>query len=440
MVIFSPWKQATATRPYLLNKATSLTKGAVFAVSGQSLTELTSGVNPVLSGVTQRGAVGGHLSWNFPNTSIGNSDMNFGVFGASTADLGNAPATWAFFGTFKVGNQGFCMAHTGGASGTNGWFVGGDISGGIQLLLKRSTTNLSKRSSAYLAPASWRDTPHAIVVTYDGTNNHSGVHMYIDGYETTYDFANNGVGTYVSPVAENLWLGRGRFLDINSGVTSSTLAIAFAANRVWSQAEAKAFANDPYQIFVKAPAMGLSFGGIRPGPMEAEGSATLSGSASLFGMDLQAIGSATFGGSAELVQGLSGTGSATFGGSAYLRRVGSVGDFDYVPCDCATAGGTAPEVVNVSPAPGTTLQPYDQVQFDVIDVDTLFRRIIVYASYPNGVVEIVHTGDNYCPVFINSIREAINSGYRYRLNRNRAWPDDSITITIAAINTIGQEA
>lgn len=120
----------------------------------------------------------------------------------------------------------------------------------------------------------------------------------------------------------------------------------------------------------------------------------------------------------------------------------NVGDFDYVPCaECAgVGGGSSPTVSNVTPAVGTDLRAFSVIEFDVTDVDSAFRRIIIYIAYPNtGEVEAVYTGDEFCPYYINSSRINIANGYHFKITRSKAWPDKNIKMTIDAIDVTGLE-
>jgi hypothetical protein len=101
---------------------------------------------------------------------------------------------------------------------------------------------------------------------------------------------------------------------------------------------------------------------------------------------------------------------------------------------------TPPVVGAVSPAPGTAISPTQPVTFQVTDDSGVFRRIVVNATYPTGVVECVHDGDGFRGFYsLNSTRVAITQGFAYSLLRAGGWPG-SPTITVFAIDAAGNEA
>lgn len=100
---------------------------------------------------------------------------------------------------------------------------------------------------------------------------------------------------------------------------------------------------------------------------------------------------------------------------------------------------TAPVVSNVSPTAGTELARTDPVFFDVTDDSATFRRILVTASFEDGVAEVVHDGDSFAARYAaTSTRTPIASGYRYRVRRTGGWPYGP-TIRAYAIDTSGNE-
>lgn len=101
---------------------------------------------------------------------------------------------------------------------------------------------------------------------------------------------------------------------------------------------------------------------------------------------------------------------------------------------------TPPVVANISPAPGTTLQPGDLISFDVTDDSGAFRRILVAAAF--GALptrELVHDGDTFAPLYAaGSSRTAVEGGFRFVLRRAGGWPA-APTLTPFAIDTRGAE-
>jgi hypothetical protein len=98
-----------------------------------------------------------------------------------------------------------------------------------------------------------------------------------------------------------------------------------------------------------------------------------------------------------------------------------------------------PVVSNVSPAAGTALARTDAVFFDVTDDSGVFRRIIVTATFTDGVAEVVHDGDGFAARYgSTSTRTPITNGFRYRVRRTGGWPYGP-TIRAYAIDPAGNE-
>jgi hypothetical protein len=100
----------------------------------------------------------------------------------------------------------------------------------------------------------------------------------------------------------------------------------------------------------------------------------------------------------------------------------------------------APEVSNVSPAPGVAITAQTPVGFDVTDNRGAFRRVLVAALFPaTGVTELVHDGDTFLgPYAPRSTRNPIAGGFRLSVLRDGGWPS-SPTLRIFAFDTTGNE-
>lgn len=100
-----------------------------------------------------------------------------------------------------------------------------------------------------------------------------------------------------------------------------------------------------------------------------------------------------------------------------------------------------PVVANVSPAPGTPLDPMQPVTFDVTDDTGLFRRILVTVRYAaTGQTEVVHDGDGFLGFYqLACTRDPITDGYHYSVLRDGGWPS-SPTMRVFAFDRGGNEA
>jgi len=101
---------------------------------------------------------------------------------------------------------------------------------------------------------------------------------------------------------------------------------------------------------------------------------------------------------------------------------------------------TPPVVSNFSPLPGEVLDPLDPIQFDVTDNRSLFTRILVTMTMPDGVEELVHDGNEFNAYYAaHSIRIVIAGGFRYTVRRTMGWPG-APTVRVFAIDSAGNEA
>jgi hypothetical protein len=84
----------------------------------------------------------------------------------------------------------------------------------------------------------------------------------------------------------------------------------------------------------------------------------------------------------------------------------------------------APYVANISPADGATLEPSDQITFDVV-VPNGVRRVLLGVAYPNDLgvpSELVNAGSaDFEPCYTTSTRTSITDGYRFTLRRSPGW-------------------
>lgn len=103
---------------------------------------------------------------------------------------------------------------------------------------------------------------------------------------------------------------------------------------------------------------------------------------------------------------------------------------------------TAPQISNITPAPGSAIAPNQILGFDVTDNLNAFRRIVVTALYPTGLHEIVHNGDAFTANYsAGSSRSNLAGGFHYNVIRTGGWiVGSNPTFLVYAIDTDGNEA
>jgi hypothetical protein len=96
----------------------------------------------------------------------------------------------------------------------------------------------------------------------------------------------------------------------------------------------------------------------------------------------------------------------------------------------------APEVTNVTPAPGVPINPTDEVRFDVVDDSGEFAALLITVDQ-RGVGEVVHDGERFVGYYgALSTRELVANGYRYRVRRSGGWTATPI-FRIYAVDSVG---
>lgn len=106
----------------------------------------------------------------------------------------------------------------------------------------------------------------------------------------------------------------------------------------------------------------------------------------------------------------------------------------------ASSDSVAPVVGNYDPAPNTAIAATASVSFDVTDDSEEFANIIITASFPSGVWEVVHAGGHFSPRYTaGSSRAPITSGFRYTCRRAGGWPS-APTIIVYALDAAGNES
>jgi len=117
---------------------------------------------------------------------------------------------------------------------------------------------------------------------------------------------------------------------------------------------------------------------------------------------------------------------------------------DGVPLDItdANVGGSSPVppvISNISPAPGG-IGKFTPITFDVTDEQNAFTRILLVASFPSGIREVVYDGAGFGPQYTNGYNTttSITNGYTFQILRNGGWAENP-TITPFVIDQTGAE-
>jgi hypothetical protein len=245
LTAFSPWTGGAASVDYWLpmRKHADLQRGLIFAYA-PGIANPFDRVGGNLGVITNVAKVNIRrtLGMRFAGGADLNSVVNFGTQ-ASTANLANGPATWAFYCATTDLTR-LCLACHEDNNVAGGWQVGTNQNGHIGLNVIRATTNLR-----FGATLTGFDTgfPISIVVTHSGSLTEAGCHVYANGVLQTPAAGQDGSGASAAVPAESFFLGRGR-ISTNKNMSGDIYACAIA-NRAWSAAEAAAFNADPYALF-----------------------------------------------------------------------------------------------------------------------------------------------------------------------------------------------
>lgn len=140
-----------------------------------------------------------------PNFNGTSSIVNCG----NAANLANLPAltaiAWINPPTAGENTLGHIVHKAVGVGPTAGWvFMLLGVGGAIRFKVNFVTQDLRKVSvAATIVFSSWQQ----VAVTWGGSDNHAGSHIYRNGAEVIYDASLNGVGARVDDVASNLNIG-----------------------------------------------------------------------------------------------------------------------------------------------------------------------------------------------------------------------------------------
>lgn len=101
---------------------------------------------------------------------------------------------------------------------------------------------------------------------------------------------------------------------------------------------------------------------------------------------------------------------------------------------------TIPQITDFSPAVGAQITADTILTFDVSNVDSVFRRIIIHALLPqSGIMEIVYDSDGWGTYYGTSSKvEITDRHFRFGIRRTGGWISPP-TLKIFAISTLGEE-
>ena len=95
-----------------------------------------------------------------------------------------------------------------------------------------------------------------------------------------------------------------------------------------------------------------------------------------------------------------------------------------------------PTVLNVVPAPGTPVNPGDEVRFDVTDDSGEFATLLVTVDQ-RGIQEVAHDGTRFLGYYGElSTRELVAGGWRYKVRRTNGWTSTPI-FRVYAVDAVG---
>ena len=107
----------------------------------------------------------------------------------------------------------------------------------------------------------------------------------------------------------------------------------------------------------------------------------------------------------------------------------------------SSSGGDPPYIDNVDPPDGTEIERTDFIEFDVLDVDTEIRTVVILAYWSdNSPDEVVYDGDDFGTGYDTfSQITVIANGYHFRIRRSLGWPSASVTFKPIAVDVTGSE-
>jgi hypothetical protein len=96
----------------------------------------------------------------------------------------------------------------------------------------------------------------------------------------------------------------------------------------------------------------------------------------------------------------------------------------------------SPTVTVVSPAPGATLRPTDEVIVKVTD-DGWLSFVELTVRYPGAATEVIVRNDTFRTPYTGS-RSDVEGGYLYRMRRDGGWPKGTPSFEAVAVDTYGK--
>ncbi len=257
MTYFSPQRRrsrqpAGPARPEL---GSPLLREAAFLWSGHDGVDLIGGAAPSVQGNAVPSTSAGSKTWSFLGGGENASNLDFGAR-RSTGGLALGPATWAFVASLRTLSS-FALASQVDNNVDSGWQVAWiDSDFGLEFIASGNNMRTSCATFASSGRVPVAGQQFSVVMTNSGSPTVAACHIYVNGYDEVVT-GDDAVGTQGDASGQSLYLGR-QHVDTQQSFDGD-IALAVMASREWSDAEARSFHENPWQIFSSDPVRTYSF-------------------------------------------------------------------------------------------------------------------------------------------------------------------------------------
>lgn len=102
-----------------------------------------------------------------------------------------------------------------------------------------------------------------------------------------------------------------------------------------------------------------------------------------------------------------------------------------------TGSNTPPAISNIVPSTGSAIYSTSSIRFDVTDDNNSFAEIVLLASFPSGLYEVVFDGNTFANPYVSqSMSASIAGGLRFTLLRNPGW-EQSPSLKVIVVDRSG---